>query len=349
MKFTYRNISILLLAFLMISPGCNKNRDNESGYIYNNKRIRDAFISYMSEPMFRNKDFVQQVTGTEADLKLYDLDEKALYFVINKRDFDSTTTLSRITIDPGNAEFGFEQNEKVFLGAYTLQSTSRFLFRIPRNDFRADTSVIVKVILDEAEYNITAFELADFAENISVYGGETDAETSKQKYMANHGAFVSKGVEPSLRRLCNKITSGESKPERIAQMLLDFVTHNIQFNADEAGGGYEIMKRPNEVLLSGNADCSGMTVLYASLLEQFAIDYRLLYFEGHIAVGVEGKFSSENGLSAKIDDEVFYMAETTARGFLIGKTRLLKSSFSGELKYTQKPGRDKMFVAYDEK
>ncbi len=339
----------LFYIVLLIIPfgGCTKKDQNREEPSYNNKRIRDALISYMSEPMFRNKDFVQQVTGTEADLKLYDLDEKALYFVINKKDFDSNTTLNRITIDPESAEFGFEQNGRVFLGAYTLPGTSRFLFRIPRNDFKADTNAVIRVKLGTYDYDITAIELTDFAEKITIYGGEKDAETTKQKYMANHGAFVSNGIEPSLRRFCDKMISGDTGKEVTAQMLLDFVTGNIRFNTDEAGDGYEILKRPNEVLLTGNADCSGMAILYASLLEQYGINYRLLYFTGHIAVGIAGKFPNENGLKVSIDDTVFSMAETTAKGFIIGRTKLLKNDITGELKYTQKPGRDMMFVKYE--
>jgi hypothetical protein len=333
-----------ILSVLVVMIACNQEKQEE--VYYGNKRLRDVIVSYMSEPMFRNKDFVQQVTGTEADLKLFDADEMTLYFAINKRDFDSSKTLELICYDPGLVEFGFENNGDVFLGAYTLKGTERFLFRLPKNDFKVDSSVNIKVMRGNLEYMITPSELAGFADDISVYGGSRDMESGGDKYMANHGAFVARGNEPSLLRLTKKITGDETDKQRIAQMPLDFVTGGIKFNTDEAYGGYEIMKRPNEPLLSGNADCSGMTILYASLLEQAGIDYRLVYFTGHIAVAVEGDFSNDNGLVMKIEGKKYSLAETTVNGFVMGNTRLLKSDITSEIRYVQKPGRDSVFVKY---
>lgn len=324
---------------------CKQKAQEEEVY-YGNKRLRDVVVSYMSEPMFRNKDFVQQITGTEADLKLYDADEMTLYFAINKKDFDSSKTLGLICYDPELVEFGFENNGDVFLGAYTLKGTDRFLFRLPKNDFKVDTAKYAEVKIGNIMYSITPGELADFADDISVYGGNRDMESSRNKYMANHGAFVAKANEQSLLRLVKKITDNEKDNSKIAQLLLDFVTGGIKFNTDEAYGGYEIMKRPNEVLLSGNADCSGMTILYASLLEQAGIDYRLVYFTGHIAVAVAGDFRNDNGLVMMIEGKKYSLAETTVNGFVIGNTRLLKSDITSEIRYVQKPGRDSVFVEF---
>lgn len=348
MNITGKVLAFSVLSALFTLSACKQEKQGEEVY-FGNKRIRDVVVSYMSEPMFRNKDFVQQVTGTEADLKLYDADEMTLYFAINKWDFDSSKTLGMICYDPGLVEFGFENNGDVFLGAYTLKGTERFLFRLPKNDFKVDSTVNIKVLTGGIEYMITPAELADFADDISVYGGNRDMESSRDKYMANHGAFVARGNEPSLLRLTNKITGEEKDKQRIAQLLLDFVTGGIKFNSDEAYGGYEIMKRPNEVLLSGNADCSGMTVLYASLLEQAGIDYRLVYFTGHIAVGVAGEFRNDNGLEMKIEGKKYSLAETTVNGFIIGNTRLLKNDITSEIRYVQKPGRDSVFVKYSER
>jgi len=333
-----------ILSILFVMSACKQEKQEE--VYYGNKRLRDVIVSYMSEPMFRNKDFVQQVTGTEADLKLFDADEMTLYFAINKKDFDSSKTLEKICYDPELVEFGFENNGDVYLGAYTLKGTERFLFRLPKSDFKVDSTANIKVMIENIEYMITPLELADFADDLSIYGGNRDMESGSNKYMANHGAFVARENEPSLLRLTKKITGGEKDKMKIAQLLLDFVTGGIKFNTDEAYGGYEIMKRPNEVLLSGNADCSGMTILYASLLEQAGIDYRLVYFTGHIAVGVGGDFRSDNGLVMKIEGKKYSLAETTVNGFAIGNTRLLKSDITSEIRYVQKPGRDSMFVEY---
>ena len=334
---------LIVTSLLFCIPGCKKTE--KESVQHNNKRLRDAIAGYMSEPMFRNKTFVQQITGTEADLKLYDMDEQMLYFAINKKDFDSAKTLSLLTIDPPTAEFGFEQNGDVFLGAYTLKGTSRFLFRIPKNDFKPDTSGKVTVTLPGGiTYTVTAGELADFADDQSIFGGKTNAETSKDKYMANHGAYICIPGEPSVERLYKQIAGNEKNKEVIAQKLLDFVTLSIGYSENEAYGGYEVMKRPNEVLLTGVSDCSGLTILYASLLEQAGIEYRLVYFTGHIAVAVKGNFPTRNKMTITYNNETFHLAETTVKGFKIGITELLQKDLTSELRYIQKPGKGSQII-----
>ncbi len=344
MKRSGHFIIFLITSLLFIS--CSKKKEDLTD-THNNKRLRDAMVSYMSEPMFRNKDFVQQITGTEADLKLYDMDEQTLYFSINKSDFDSNTTLNKLTIDKNAVDFGFEQNGDVFLGAYTLKGTTRLLFRFPKNDFKPDsTRPIVIKLKNGLTYTLSMNELADFADDRSIYGGKTDSEIKTNKYMANHGAFVSVQNEPSLRRFVNMIITDKSNKTLAAQQLLDFVTGNIEFSENEAYGGYEVLKRPNEVLMTGRSDCSGLTILYASLLEAAGINYRLVYFPGHIAVAVEGKFPNTNKLKIKYEDIEYSLAETTVKGFSIGNTVLLQKDITDEVKFIQKPGKDSKIIDF---
>lgn len=332
-----------LLLFSAFSFDCRQKTD-ELTDTHNNKRLRDVVVSYMSEPTFRCKDFVQQVTGTEADLKLYDMDERTLYFSINKKDYDSNSTLNKLTIDRNAVEFGFEQNGDVFLGAYTLKGTGRLLFRFPKNDFKPDSTRVVTVKLPNGiEYTQTMNELADFADDISVYGGKIDPEVKKNKYLADHGAFVSVPGEKSLTRLVKLLVNDGSSKEETAQKLLDFVTSTISFSRKEAYGGYEVLKRPNEVLMTGVSDCSGLTVLYASLLEQAGIEYLLVYSPGHISVAVQGKFSNSNGLALTFGNKKYSIAETTVNGFVIGNTILQQKDITNEISFLQKPGKNSEF------
>ncbi len=335
-----------LLLFSAVSFDCRQKTD-ELTDTHNNKRLRDVVVSYMSEPLFRNKDFVQQATGTEADLKLYDMDEKTLYFSINKKDYDSSTTLSKLTIDRSAVEFGFEQNGDVFLGSYTLKGTGRMLFRFPKNDFKPDSARSITIKLSNGiEYTQSLNELADFADDISVYGGKNDPEVKKNKYLANHGAFVSVPGEKSLTRLVKLIVKDGSSKEETAQSLLDFVTSTISFSQKEAYGGYEVLKRPNEVLMTGVSDCSGLTVLYASLLEQAGIDYLLVYSPGHISVAVDGKFNNTNGLGITFNGKKYSIAETTINGFVIGNTALQQKDITDVISFLQRPGKDSKFIDY---
>lgn len=335
-----------LLLFSAISFDCRQKTD-ELTDTHNNKRLRDVVVSYMSEPLFRNKDFVQQITGTEADLKLYDLDEKTLYFSINKKDYDSSTTLSKLTIDPNAVEFGFEQNGDVFLGSYTLKGTGRMLFRFPKNDFKPDSTQSVTVKLPGGiEYVQSMNELADFADDVSVYGGKNDPEVKKNKYLADHGAFVSVPGEKSLSRLVKSIVKDGAAKEESAQALLDFVTSQISFSGTEAYGGYEVLKRPNEVLMTGVSDCSGMTILYASLLEQAGIEYLLVYSPGHISAAVSGKFNNTNGLTFTFEGKKYSIAETTVNGFVIGNTVLQQKDITEVISFLQRPGKESKFIDY---
>jgi hypothetical protein len=340
-------IQIIAVCYIVIAiSGCARKQE-ELTDTHNSKRLRDAVVGYMSEPMFRNKDFVQQITGTEADLKLYDMDEKTLYFAINKVDFDSNVTLNKLTIDRNTVEFGFEQNGDVFLGEYTLKGTSRLLFRIPKNDFKPDSSRSVTVKFTSGlSYTQSIIELADFADDTTVYGGSTGVETKKDKYMANHGAFISVKGEPSLNRFLKQIINENDKNEIKAQKILDFVTGEIAFSQNEAYGGYEILKRPNEVLMTGVSDCSGLTILYASLLEQTRINYKLVYFPGHIAVAVAGDFGNHNNLRIKHENESYSIAEVTVKGFRIGETILMNKNIADEITYIQKPGKDSKIINY---
>ncbi|MBZ0202926.1 MAG: hypothetical protein K8I03_07920 [Ignavibacteria bacterium] len=343
--FFYSSLVPLFASIIMLLS-CKKVKQDENQTLYNNKRLRDVIVSYMSEPQFRNPGFVQEITGTGADLKLFDMDEMMLYFSISKNDYDSTSTLLKLTIDVSNVEFGFVNNGDTYLGAYTLKGTDRLLFRFPKNDFKPDSSKSIRINFNQIEYSLTANELADFAEDKSVYGGNKDIETLDNKYLADHGSFVSKPKEPSLLRLVSQLAKEEKDKNRIAQILLDFVTTNIKYNRDEGAGNYEVMKRASEVLMTGNADCSGLTILYASLLEQAEINYLLVYFQGHIAVGVEGKFPSDNNLNFDFEGTNYTLAETTAKGFVIGLTRLQKDVITNDITFVQRPGKNSQLVKF---
>ncbi len=68
--------------------------------------------------------------------------------------------------------------------------------------------------------------------------------------------------------------------------------------------------------------CSGLTILYASLLEQADVDYRLAYFPNHISVVVEGKYGSGANYRMRVGNGFYALAEPTCRGFRIGKTKV---------------------------
>jgi len=138
------------------------------------------------------------------------------------------------------------------------------------------------------------------------------------------------------------LTSSCGTKEEMSQKLLDFVTKDIKYDFDAHEEGVEQLKRPDEVLMTKKSDCSGKAILYASLLEQIGVDYRLIYFKGHISLAIEGDFKDNNSLSFSIGGKTFTMAEVTAKGFIIGDSILAtpdgKLLRIKDMLYFQKPG-----------
>jgi hypothetical protein len=105
------------------------------------------------------------------------------------------------------------------------------------------------------------------------------------------------------------------------------------------------MKTPIKTLLSREGDCSEKTITYSSLLEQAGIPHVLIYMEGHIAVGVEGNFSSRNGYSFTLPNgKTYHYAETTCEGFQIGRSVFREFNFSRDkIEHYQIPGIDAVY------
>ena len=197
-------------------------------------------------------------------------------------------------------------------------------------------------------------ELAGFLSNESVFSGRLYAiekiiERGDDLVIANHGAFVAHPDEPSLTRFVNEMTQKVVTDEKLAQDLLDFVTREIRYDGRDEIRNAEVLKRPNEVLMTRASDCSGMTVLYASLLEQTNIDYRLIYLPKHITVAVNGNFPNENGLRFSIQGKNYSIAEVTIPGFQIGRTNILDSYSPSDIKYVQNPKKDSEILDFKTK
>lgn len=134
--------------------------------------------------------------------------------------------------------------------------------------------------------------------------------------------------------------------EQKAQRILDLVTQNLKYLDSDATGSVETLKKPHEVLFTGGSDCSGLTVLYASLLEQTGVDYRLVYCKEHITVGVAGDFPNENKMRFKLGGKMFTIAEATVPGFEIGKTLINPAITPTSVRYYQDPGENAEILDY---
>jgi hypothetical protein len=346
----------LVIAPLVLGiPRCKK-ADNEANtnqtrteQVQEDNHLRNTVLSYLSQPKFSNSNFMEQITGTKAELKMLDLREGMVYLSIPKRQF-TKEALGELAVNPNLVEFGKTADgnfsgSRIELGDYVLRKPGNYFFRFPSNNFKVDETDILSIPYRSVNYSINMRELQDFLSNKSVFGGYLNADIGIDKYgrhrfIANHGAFVAKKGESSLERLVSSLTRSESTNEGKTQRLLDFVTEELKYDHSDANSSTEILKRPNEVLMTGGSDCSGKVILYASLLEQVNANYRLVYINRHIAVAVEGNYGNRNGLSFNIGDTTYSIAETTAEGFHIGHSRLRRNLEIEDIKYIQKPGED---------
>ena len=328
-----------------------------SAYSQEEESLRNTALSYLADPQFSDWSFLEKLSGTKSKLELISYRDGHIYLSIGGDEL-TRDVINSLCINPKKIEFAktasgkFQRNHgeigHLELGGYKYYKEGRYLFRIPIDNFRIDFSKKMRYRFDGLFYDISLRELDAFIANKSIYGGYLEVLKKRTgntvTTFANHGALVAQ-KEASLKRLVERITKGSPTKEKKIQSLLDFVTRQIEYSQEEALASVETLKRANEVLMTGMSDCSGKVVLFASLLEQLDIEYRLLYMGmgedvGHIAVAVTGNFPSRNDLTFSIGEKKYYLAETTARGFVIGQSLLTKNIEVSDISYIQKPGKN---------
>ncbi len=307
--------------------------------------LQNMVISYMVDwdKTFTSKDFARQALGVNAELKVYNLTRHTVTFDVPKKIY-GPNTLGKLTKQPN------EKRVKV-----VSESNSDYSIEFPAEDLNVSPKrKLVYNFKDGIKYDITLKELSDYISNKSVYCGDLNFIVGN-KVASNHGPLVSKKGEPSMTRLANRIIkkSNAQTNEEKAQALLDFVLKNTKW-VENAGRDSEVLKRAPELLMTKKDDCSGKTILYASLLEQTGINYLMVYAGDpkrnsvdHVTVAVEGEFSAENGLGFEFKKKRYHIAEpSTEVGYEIGKS-VLEGFSLDNLKYYQKPGKNARVYRFD--
>lgn len=280
------------------------------------------------------------------NLELWDVEKRIIYFSaprkindINKTaiEFLSESSIPRLAILKGN--------RLEIDGRSIIQTDDKyFLFGIDQNHFRVDAEKKLEIDFGRYIYRFTPLDIATSVRNLYIHGGQIRVrripEGVRRPNFLNHGAMVSQYGEPSLLRLVEDIVSGLKSKESMIQSLLDFVTHNIQYDSSEFYFGREFLQRSAETLLAGKADCSNTSILFASMLEQLRIEYVLAYTKDHIYVAVpKEKFENENDLEFLFNNQRWTPAETTIRGFKLGKTRVAQQEKITRVEYIQYPSK----------
>jgi hypothetical protein len=325
------------------------------------ERTRDTMLSCLAQPGFVGTKLAEQVLGP-AKLELVQVAAREVYFSAPEPELTGEAfdvTVARFVIDPKRLVLAQDDGAgRLRLGDYSLRRSAEkhSFFKTPIDNVRFDPATVLRFTFGAVTYTLDMHELGDFLQNRSIFGGRMNAQTGQSRegmpvVFANHGAFVARPDEPSLRRFVGELTrdipaDGEGAREARVQRVLDFVSREIKYDQREATYNFELLKRPNEVLMSGESDCSNKAILLGSLLEQLGEDYLFVYTPGHITVAVpQGGFPSGNGLWLEWDGKAWLIAEGTAPGFRIGIDRLREEASLKQFRYVQRP-RDRD-VIYD--
>lgn len=324
------------------------------------ERTRDTMLSYLTQPGFAGTKVVSQVLG-RVRLEMLYVPDREVYFSAPPPEQEGEpfeTMVAGFIIDPKRIEMAQDDGTgKLRLGKYSLQQSPQkhFFFKTPVDNIKFDPATVLKFPFKLATYTLAMHELTDFLENKSIFGGRMHARMEQSRsglpiVFANHGALVARPEESSLRRFVEELTrdipaDSQAAREARVQRMLDFVSREIVYDQRATTYNFELLKRPNEVLMSGESDCSNKAILLGSLLEQIGEDYLFIYTPDHITVAVQqGHFPMRNGLSLEWQGQTWLIAEGTAPGFRIGIDRVQEEARFKQFKHVQRPrDRDVIF------
>lgn len=323
------------------------------------ERTRDVLLGYLAQPAFAGTRMAEQVLGP-ARLELLHLPAREVYFSVPPPAQTGEALeeiIARFVVDQKRVVLAEDDGAgRLRLGDYSLRRSAEkhFFFKTPVDNVKFDAGAVLEFPFRAATYKIDMRELNDFVQNKSIFGGRMNARTGQSRgglpvVFANHGALVARPEETSLRRFVGDLTrdlpaGGEGAREARVQRVLDFVSREITYNLREATYNFELLKRPNEVLMSGESDCSNKAILLGSLLEQMGEDYLFVYTPGHITVAVpQGGFPARNGLWLEWEGQTWLIAEGTAPGFRIGVDRVQNEERLKQFQHVQRP-RDRNVI-----
>lgn len=318
------------------------------------KEIRDNTVMLLDYHRFSGEEFRKQVLGRGVLHNYIKVNDEAFFSYPEADEAEFSGFKARYFVDPSKLEFGKESDGMLRIGDYKITASpqAKWFFRTKLANIKIDPDQTLSFPYAQTDYTMSMREMNNFVNNSVVYGGRLIAQQGERTnrpmtVFANHGIMIAKGEEPSLKRLTDALLKdvGPDRETRI-QRLVDFVANEIDYSYTEAVGRRETLKRPNETLMTRNGDCSNKTILLASLLEQIGEEYILLYCPQHITVAVPmGNFPNENKVDFEFDSKLWAVAETTVRGFQVGRSKVDRPEILQLVNYVQDP--KSMDIIYD--
>lgn len=125
-----------------------------------------------------------------------------------------------------------------------------------------------------------------------------------------------KAIVESLRDLQKK--AGLSNDEVMFEAI-NLVQSAIAYEYDSVGTGeVDYPKYPIETLVERKGDCEDSAILLAAIVKELGYGCILMYFEGHMAVGILGEDNLVGG-NLTVDGKKYFYVETTGTGWELGQ------------------------------
>ncbi|MFN8260629.1 MAG: transglutaminase-like domain-containing protein [Chitinophagales bacterium] len=326
---------------VVLLSACN-NGSRDEGLTYEEYQLHAANL--VAQPKYSGDSMLYRLTGADARLEMFYTDTRTLYFTCEKDKVNEV--LSKLVIHKDSIEMARQNGDKLELDNKVYHDLTKAFFKCAAANLRVDTARFIQIPYGNAVYRITLPQIVDFITMKSNLRGGAFAITPNKEMMVSHGVAVSKKGEPSLTDLVRQLTSMNQTTEVKAQKLLDFVANQIEYNEREAFSGTETIKRPDEILFTRNSDCSGKTILYASLLQQINCKWCILYYDRHVCVGVTGNYHPVHAASIDLKGVTYYIAETTAPNAVIGENAWGTQMLPSSLKFYQIPEEGEEIIDY---
>jgi len=148
--------------------------------------------------------------------------------------------------------------------------------------------------------------------SIEAYNSYTNRDRAKWVEMLAEGVNVAKPIAAEFRKISEK---NNWTAEQTANFVLSFV-QCLPYTVDNVSTGVDEFPRyATETLVAGGGDCEDTTILAGGIFLVLGYDLVCLNPEGHLAIGVKGKFP---GFYFEHNRKRYHYSETTGTGWKIG-------------------------------
>ncbi|MCB9032611.1 MAG: transglutaminase family protein [Chitinophagales bacterium] len=335
----------LAIVFVCLSIiACKQEKTKQ----YSHYEYQMEAAAIMRQPKFYGDSIVSNLLGVNFQVLKVDYPNNAFYFSCSRKDFN--TIAQKAFLHKDSIDFGDESGDYIWYGNLYILKEDKYLCRTSISNLNIDTAkLITSKFSNNIIYKINLAQIVTSIDMENQLRGGIFCITEDDNYIVNHSPPVIVKGEPTISKLAQAITKNKITFEDKVQALLDFVSYDIDYNFEEGYGNKEVIKRPCEILLTKNSDCSGKAILFASLLQQIDADWCFLYYPKHITVGVVGNFKTKHPITVNLKGKTYFIAETTDPMSIIGDEKFKSQLKKENIIYYQLPQKSDEIFNYKTK